>query len=93
MRIAFALAALALAACEAPPPLLGPPAVPSERVEAFVIAARQIGCTIDPVEHEAMHRAGFTDAEMGEISGQLLAEGRAQRTTTGALVIVTEDCV
>jgi hypothetical protein len=93
---AVTLAGIALAACEAAPvpapaPVIEP--VAPERVEAFAIAARQVGCTVDPVRHEALHRAGFTDAEMDRLGAELVAEGRARRTVDGVLVIVTEDCV
>ena len=37
--------------------------------------------------------AGFTDAEMGAIGGQLVTEGRAELTDDGELVLLTENCL
>jgi hypothetical protein len=92
---ALVIGGLGLAACgmlQSEPVATGP-TVPPERVEAFVIAGERMDCSIDPVDHQPLHAAGFSDAELGAIGDQLVTEGRARLTDTGELVLETENCL
>ena len=40
-----------------------------------------------------VHDAGFTDLEIGDFGKALAAEGRAEITADGGLVLVTERCI
>jgi hypothetical protein len=100
MRLAFVLlAGLALASCDRLPwagaeaPVEAAPPVASERVEAFAFAVERTGCTVDPVSHDALHQAGFSDAELASIGDILVADGRARLTDGGELILQTEDCL
>jgi hypothetical protein len=94
MRLtALSLAALALAACDYMPGASTPPPSP-EREAAFVAMVEGAGCELHQQDNEALlNPAGFSDAEASAISQQLLAEGRAEITPEGNLMLLTENCV
>jgi hypothetical protein len=92
------IAGLALGACgfrtgPEPVEVTAARTVAPERVDAFTIAVRQLGCTLDFMDHDPMYAAGFTDDEMTSIGLQLVAEGRAHVNEEGDLVLDTEGCV
>jgi len=90
------LAGMVLAGCDMLPqsqPVATAPAVAPERADAFVVLVERLNCQVDPVDHEPVHTAGFTDAEISVIGEQLVTEGRARLTDTGDLVLQTEDCL
>jgi hypothetical protein len=89
MRLAVtATLGLALAACTQPPMSVGP-----DRQAGFVGLVEQSGCRVDAVDHEFVHSAGFTDPEIAEIGGQLAAEGRAEITEAGDLILTSGACI
>ena len=67
--------------------------VAAERVDAFAILLEQTGCRFDADDHEPVHAAGFIDAEIGDLGGALVADGRAELTPTGDLVLVSGACI
>ena len=95
--LALALAGVALAACDYMPGFMpgasSPPPAP-ERVDTFVMLVEGSGCELHQADNDALlDPAGFSDAEASAISQQLLAEGRAQITPEGNLVLLTENCL
>jgi hypothetical protein len=97
---ALLVAAIGLGACDMLPgqsqtgaPLV--PAVSGERVDAFVVLVERLNCRVSPDEdaHQQVHTAGFSDAEIVDIGQILVAEGRAQITDTGVLILLTENCI
>jgi hypothetical protein len=91
MRSALVLAGLALASCAPQPEAVA--IVPADRELAFVALVEQTACQVDPANHEAVHAAGFSDAEIDAIGQQLIAEGRAELSPTGQLILLTENCL
>ncbi len=91
--VALALAGFALAACEYMPGASPPPPSP-ERQAQFVALVEGAGCELHQADNDdLLDPAGFSDAEAGAISRQLLADGRAEITPEGNLVLVTENCL
>ena len=84
------LAGLALASCDLQPQEV---AVAPDRQAAFVGLVEQSNCELDPVSHEAVHAAGFSDAEIDAIARQLVSEGQAGVERDGRLVLVTGNCL
>jgi hypothetical protein len=88
------LSAVILAGCEMLPqsqPAAAP--VSQERVDAFVTLVEVAGCELPHTDNDhLLDPAGFGDAEASAISQQLLAEGRADLSPEGNLVLRTENC-
>jgi hypothetical protein len=91
------LAGLGLGACDMLPgqqAAAPAPAVAPERVEAFVTLVEVAGCELPHTDNDhLLDPAGFGDAEASAISRQLIAEGRAEVSPEGNLVLMTERCV
>jgi hypothetical protein len=88
---ALAFAGLSLVACDTgfgTGMSVGP-----DRQAAFVALVEQSGCRVDAADHEYVHAAGFTDPEIAEIGGQLAAEGRAEITAGGDLILTSGMCI
>jgi hypothetical protein len=96
---ALLLAGVGLGACDMLPgqtaTSVAVPSVPQERVDAFVVLVEQLNCRVGPEEdeHPQVHTAGFSDAEIVDIGQVLVAEGQAEITDTGELVLLTETCL
>ena len=65
----------------------------SPRQQQFVALVEQNGCRVDPQDHQFVHEAGFSDLEIGEFGKALSADGRAEVTADGGLVLTTERCI
>ncbi len=91
-----ALALLALSACA--PGLVGPasapPVVPATPQDALIAAIEANGCllTADNVG-DILIRANLTQADLIEITPQLAAQGRAEVAQSGAIRVLTENCI
>jgi hypothetical protein len=85
-------AGLALAACDMTP---GPqPSVEPTREAQFVELVEGAGCELPHTNNDyLLDPAGFGDAEASAISQQLLADGRAEVSPEGNLVLRTENCI
>jgi hypothetical protein len=99
--LAIVAAGLVLAACEGGtgmPTILtggggaGAPADPARQAQ-FVALVEQQGCRVDPTEHQYIHDAGFSDLEIGDFGQTLAAEGRAEITADGGMLLLTERCI
>ena len=105
MHLAMVAAAgLVLAGCEAAP---GMPTIfsggggggaaaaqsDSPRQAEFVALVEASGCGVDSRDHAFVHEAGFSDLEIGEFGKTLAAEGRAEVTASGGLILRTERCI
>jgi hypothetical protein len=89
----LSLAGLALAACEYMPGASSPPPSP-ERASTFVALVEGAGCELHQADNDALlDPAGFSDAEASAISRQLIADGRAEVTPEGNLVLLTDSCI
>jgi hypothetical protein len=86
---ALILAGLVLASCDTSPLDPTPPARQAE----FIDLVEGSGCRVDPVDHEWLHTAGFTDEELSAIGGDLVVSGVAEMSPEGALVLLTENCI
>jgi hypothetical protein len=89
---AVALVGLGLASCDVMPEGQGV-AIAPDRQAAFVALIEQSDCRFDPVNHEPVHAAGFTDPEISEIGGQLVAQGQAEIAPNGDLILLTGTCL
>jgi hypothetical protein len=93
-HFALSLVAAALASCGYMPGASSPPPPSPERTAAFVAIVEGAGCELHQADNDALlDPAGFSDAEASAIARQLLADGRAEITPQGNLVLVTENCV
>jgi hypothetical protein len=92
-RVILGVAGLALAACDFMPGASSPP--PSrERTDAFVALVEGAGCELHQADNDhLLDPAGFSDAEASAISRQLVADGRAEISPEGNLVLLTETCI
>jgi hypothetical protein len=100
--LAILAAGVALAGCEGGPgmPTIftggggggGAPVDPARQAQ-FVALVEQQGCRVDPADHQYIHDAGFTDLELGDFGQTLAAEGRAEITADGGLLLLTERCI
>jgi hypothetical protein len=95
MRYAAILAGATLAGCNMLPSSQGAaPQVSEERVDAFVTLVEVAGCELPHTDNDhLLDPAGFSDAEASAISQQLLADGRAELSPGGNLVLRTENCL
>ena len=94
--LALGLAGLSLAACDYMPGMFGaaPPAPSPERSAAFVALVEGAGCELHQADNDALlDPAGFSDAEASAISQGLMAQGRAEVTPEGNLLLLTENCI
>jgi hypothetical protein len=88
------LAGLALAACDGFMPGASPAPPSPARTDAFVAVVEGAGCELPHTDNDhLLDPAGFSDAEASAISRQLLAEGRAELSPEGNLVLQTENCL
>ena len=98
--LAIVAAGLVLAGCESMPGMPtvitgggeGAP-VDSARQAQFVALVEQSGCRVDPTDHAFVHEAGFSDLEIGDFGQTLSAEGRAEITADGGMLLLTERCI
>ena len=65
----------------------------SPRQAEFVALVEASGCSVDSRDHAFVHEAGFSDLEIGEFGKTLAAEGRAEVTASGGLILRTERCI
>lgn len=97
MRLtALTMASLVLAACGNMPGMPGQgagSAVPAERQATFVALVEANDCRVDPVGHQYVHDAGFTDAELDAMSEALIADGSAVIGADGALILTSGACI
>jgi hypothetical protein len=95
MRYAVILAGATLAGCNMlPQSQPAAPQVSEERVDAFVTLVEVAGCELPHTDNDhLLDPAGFSDAEASAISQQLLADGRAELSPEGNLVLRTENCL
>jgi hypothetical protein len=92
--LAVLLAGLALASCGTFQTQPSAVSVAPQREAAFVAMVEGAGCELHQEDNDALlDPAGFSDPEATAISQQLLAEGRAEITPEGNLVLLTENCV
>jgi hypothetical protein len=93
--LVLSLAGLGLAACDGFMPGPAPTATASPaRMNAFITMIEGAGCELHQENNDALlDPAGFTDAEASALSQQLLVEGRAQITSDGNLILLTENCI
>jgi hypothetical protein len=50
-------------------------------------------CRVDPANHDFVHTAGFSDAELGSIGGALVADSSAELAPDGTLILTTGSCL
>jgi hypothetical protein len=92
--VVLGFAGFALAACNGFMPEASSTPPSPERMDAFVAMVEGAGCELHQEDNDALlDPAGFSDAEASAASQQLLAEGRAQVTPEGNLVLLTENCL
>ncbi|MCC5975036.1 MAG: hypothetical protein JJT81_13425 [Rubellimicrobium sp.] len=86
------LGSLALAACA--PAGTGPSAPPASPRDALVAAIEANGCllTADNVG-DILIRANLTQADLIDLTPQLAAEGRAEVAQSGAIRVLTDNCI
>ena len=68
-------------------------AVAPEREAAFIAVVEGTQCRVDPASHEAVHAAGFTDAEISAIGAELVGDERAELAPDGTLILLTANCL
>lgn len=100
--LAILAAGVALAGCEGGPGMptiftgggggAGGPVDPARQAQ-FVALVEQSGCRVDPTDHAFVHEAGFSDLEIGDFGQTLSAEGRAEITADGGMLLLTERCI